>query len=230
MRAEAGGVGFETTLWVTVREAGKGGSTALNRLMGRYRSPIVSFLEQNAISREDAEDLAQEVLLLFSESPILRGADPSRGRFRNLVVAVTRNVMRMYLRAGRTIKRGGRHRRLSLAFLEGKGAESLQVDTGNDEQFDHGWMNHLLQLSLQRLQKEHPSFHQAIDLRLHHRCSFEEIGRRMGKSRNAAEYAVQQARQHLARYLRAEIAFYSSSPHEYEEETAYLSRFLGSPA
>lgn len=53
---------------------------AWDRLVGRFRRPIVSFARQSGLSEADAEDVAQEALSAFAESYRRGDFDPARGR------------------------------------------------------------------------------------------------------------------------------------------------------
>ena len=49
---------FKSTIWTMIREAQEGESLAVNNLLDRYREPVVGFLRNRGLNKEDAEDVA----------------------------------------------------------------------------------------------------------------------------------------------------------------------------
>ena len=98
------------TRWTWVDYARAGDQAALRALFEKYRPAVVAWLARR-VSAADAEDLGQEVFLQLFETALAR-ADPGKGRFRNLVFAVTRNVLHSHQRARMAQKRGGGAQRI----------------------------------------------------------------------------------------------------------------------
>src|SRR5438105_2586361 len=98
---------FPTTIWEDISSARKGSSRELDLLLSRYRAPIVGFLRWKNVNIEEAEDLAQEVLIRVSHPGFLEKVDPAKGRFRSLLLAVTRNVLSEGKRRDHAERRGG---------------------------------------------------------------------------------------------------------------------------
>jgi DNA-directed RNA polymerase specialized sigma24 family protein len=59
----------------------------------RYRTPVFNFLRNRGLSEHDAEDVAQDVFLRVCREDFLKKLDRNRGKFRSLLLAVTRHVM-----------------------------------------------------------------------------------------------------------------------------------------
>ena len=70
------------------------------------------------MSSDEAEDLAQEVFLRLFKDGVLEQADRSKGRFRHLVLAVTKNVVGNHLTYIRAKKRGGDAVKSALGDME----------------------------------------------------------------------------------------------------------------
>lgn len=220
---------FQTTIWSDIRRAQAGGSTALNDLLHRYRTPVVRFLRMRGFGPEDAEDVAQEVLLALTRSSVLERADASLGRFRNLILAVAKKLASRQLRTQRALKRGGGVLCASLeAMSERTGMDVSELVTAreNDPEFDGAWMENLLHLSLERLRTEHPEVSRTLTLHLREGLTYEEIARRTGRSWNQVNHQIRQGRQKVVEYLRAEILQYSSTSDEFETELQHFSGLL----
>src|SRR5688572_8648420 len=111
---------FSTTIWNTILEAKRGRTSAVNLILGKYRAPVVCYLQSRGHSLEDAEDLVQEVFLVVVRDDLLAKADQERSRFRTFLLAVVRNVLSNAVRVRRASKRGG-------------GAEPVRVEGLLDE-------------------------------------------------------------------------------------------------
>jgi hypothetical protein len=66
-----------------------------------------------------------------------------------------------------------------------------------------------------------------FEMYLKEKLSSRKIAERLGKSEENIKYHIHIARSKIKDYMKREIASYSSSQQEYEEELEYLSRFLG---
>jgi RNA polymerase sigma factor (sigma-70 family) len=208
--------GFETTLWSLIRDAREGHESRFAQFVERYRPAVVRFLVRRGLA-DDAEDLAQEVFLRLVRDQVLTRADPGRGRFRSLLLAVTRNVLGHHLERERAAKRG-------MACTEPLGARDPAEPAETDE-FDRQFVSRLIELALDRLRREHPHYFEALRndlLDAHHEAQPDASTvppqvRYNHRSRG---------RRKLIEYLKSEVRDYSASHPEYEEELGYLSRFF----
>jgi DNA-directed RNA polymerase specialized sigma24 family protein len=140
----------ENTRWSLIDAACAGDTNALNTLLERYRPAIVGFFCRTGLRRE-AEDLAQEVLLQFVQGQVLERADRAKGKFRDLVFAVTRHVRGHYLGGSRAQKRGsGRLRTLDPT------TEVAAPEPEPTAEFDAEWFTRQVALGLARLKREYP--------------------------------------------------------------------------
>ncbi|HEX7896336.1 MAG TPA: sigma-70 family RNA polymerase sigma factor [Planctomycetota bacterium] len=188
---------FQSTLWTVIRGAGKGEEAALRDFVLKYRPPVLAYLARRGF-RAEAEDLAQEVFLRVFQDRVLLKADPSLGRFRSLLLSVTRHVL-------------GHHVERELA--KKRQAPSPTPEPALDEDFDREWVAHLIEVALARLAKEHPNYHDAL------RASLE--------GGTPADYNhVARGKKKLAEYLKDQVRDYSASRAELDEELRFLSRFF----
>lgn len=187
---------FQSTLWTVIRGAGQGDESALRDFVLKYRPPVLAYLARRGF-RAEAEDLAQEVFLRVFQDRVLLKADPSLGRFRSLLLSVTRHVL-------------GHHVERELA--KKRQPPPPVPEPATDEDFDREWVAHLIEVALARLAKEHPNYHDAL------RASLD------GK---ASDYNhVARGKKKLGEYLRDQVRDYSASRAELDEELRFLSKFF----
>jgi RNA polymerase sigma factor (sigma-70 family) len=193
---------FPETSWTTIRSAGKRDEPALERFAERYREPVLAFIRGRGLRDPEADDVCQDVFLRLLKSEALAGADPSRGRFRSLLLAV----------AMHSIQDQARKARREPAPLE---TEPLDPGTlpAKDEAFDRAWILHLSERALARLREESPSYHAALKDSLEGRAHDRQ--------------KVWMARKKLVALIRDEVMRTCSSHQDFEQEVAYLTRFLG---
>ena len=208
---------FQSTLWTVIRGADRGEETALREFTLKYRGPIVAYIARRGLPN-DAEDLAQEVLLRLLQDGVLAKADPSRGRFRSLLLAVTRHVI-------------GHHRDRESAQKRGAGQlRNLdQVDISSqepDEHFDREWVGHLVEVALARLAREHANYHEALHRHVLEGTSCAEIAKGLGTTEGDVHNLIHRGKKKIADYLREQVQEYSLSREDYDEELKYLSKFF----
>ena len=208
---------FQSTLWTVIRGADRGEETALREFALKYRGPIVAYIARRGLPN-DAEDLAQEVFLRLLQDRVLAKADPSQGRFRSLLLAVTRHVIGNFRERESAQKRGGGQVG-SLGDLDVSREEP-------DEHFDREWVSHLVEVALARLGREHPEYHQALQRSALDGTSCAEIARSLGKSEGDIHNWIHRGKKKLVDYLRDQVQEYSLSRQDYDEELKYLSKFF----
>jgi hypothetical protein len=188
---------FQSTLWTVIRGAGQGDEAALRDFVLKYRPPVLAYLARRGF-RAEAEDLAQEVFLRVFQDRVLLKADPSLGRFRSLILSVTRHVL-------------GHHVERELAKKRQPPPAAAEPTT--DEDFDREWVSHLIEVALARLAKEHPNYHDALRAAL--------------SGGTPADYNhVARGKKKLAEYIKDQVRDYSASRAELDEELRFLSKFF----
>ncbi len=211
--------GFQSTLWTVIRRARAGGETAATDLVGKYRAPVRAFILRQGFSDADADDLSQEVFLKVFEEDVLAKADPAKGRFRSLILAVTRHVV-------------GHHRDRQGA-LKREAARTVPLDPDafvasrdRDPDFDREWVANLISVAFRRLERENRNYAAALRDFLLAQRSHREIAASMGKSEDEVKNYVFRGKGRLVEILHDEIRSTASSGDEYEDEVRYLSGFL----
>ncbi|MBI2932246.1 MAG: RNA polymerase sigma factor [Planctomycetes bacterium] len=219
---------FPTTLWTTIRNAGRQDPPAANRVVQRYRPAVVGFLRQHGFSEADSEDLAQDVLLRLFGEDILARAEQARGRFRTLLIAVTKQVMYDEWRRRSARKRGGGAKRVDLE--QAPEPEIRMTDPVEDEQFDRGWATNLMSLALDRLREECEgtgrAYHQALRMHLEG-ASYAQIAGVLATSLTNVSTWIRRAKLRVRHYVDDEVRTYCSSPEEYRHDAPYVARLLG---
>ncbi|MBI2933920.1 MAG: sigma-70 family RNA polymerase sigma factor [Planctomycetes bacterium] len=210
---------FQTTIWALIREARDRRGAALDDLARRYWEPIRRFVERRGVSPQDAEDIAQEVLTEICREDFLRKADASKGRFRSLLLAVTRHVLHMRLRQEGALKRGGE---VHIGSLE------QEPEATPEERADYNrlWAAHVMKVALERLRFGNPAYAEAIELHYFQDVAYKDIAARLGRQEYDVKNFIFQGKKRLRDHLEQVIREYSSSPEEVAEELDELSGFL----
>jgi RNA polymerase sigma-70 factor (ECF subfamily) len=208
---------------------------AFNEFVLRYQGPVIDFIKSRGFSDHDAEDISQEIFMRIFKQDILTKADKAKGRFRDLILAITKNVIREEKRRFARQKRGAGKMIISTDQPVDE-SETRPIHIRDlisvrerDENFDRLWMLNILRIAFKRLRedsKEKELLHyEAIRLYLKG-LNYLSIAERLGKSVDAIDKYIRSARAKLRDFIRDEIAFYSSSRGEYDDEIGYLSRYL----
>ncbi len=213
-------VRFPTTFWTTLRDRP---DQARAKLFTRYRTAIYHYLLNQGFQESDAEDVAQEVFLQVCQAPFLDRVDRAKGKFRTLLLAVTRNLL---LKAR---ERGARRKALSIDSGGPEGA-SLEVpgQTEPDVRFDEIWVQNLVRLALQRLQEEAsqggPPHYQAIVLNKLQGLPYSEVARKLHADEDDVTNWIHHGKKKMRRYLEELVRDYCSSEEEWKEELELFGR------
>lgn len=210
---------FPTTLWTAVQNAGAGQPSAADNLVRLYRPAVVRYAQSRGLDAASAEDVAQEVFLRLFDNRVLERADRARGRFRSLLLGVTRHVLLHRREREYAKKRGGGRADASLDSIDVGGEE-------RDADFDGEFLAALLSAAFTRMERENPDQHRCLRAFLLEERSHREIANRLGKTENAVALAISRGRARLIAILREEVAAYSSSEGEFEQEIRYLSSLM----
>jgi len=220
---------FMSTSWTLVREASRE-VDAFRRLVELYRPPIVNFIARQGRA-QDAEDLAQEVLIRISRPEFLRRVDPSKGRFRTLLLRVTQRTVVDAARLARARKRRGSNPLLSLDQLREE-ASRAEPASPEDDSFDREWCRNLIRLAAKRWMEECEA-RRSLVYRMFHEFHFdgrsqEEVSRSNGKSIQDVKNAVFQTKAKLREYVLDLIRDYAQEDAPSEIRT--LARWLPLPS
>jgi len=221
---------FPTTIWEDIHSARKGSSRELDLLLARYRTPIVGFLRWKNVSAEEAEDLAQEVLIRISDPDFLEKVDPAKGRFRSLLLGVTRKVLSEAFRRDQAERRGGAAHIIHEADLA-DGATPLfeNVSANEDTMFDQLWVSELVARSLRELEDDSvqrgTSEAAAFRLKYLEGLTQEEVADRLGCTVFNAKNHIYYGKLKFKERLLASIRAYCSTPEEFELEVRRLAPY-----
>lgn len=220
--------GFQTTMWTQIREAKEGRPEAVEAIVGKYRPAILSFIRQQGYTEADAEDFCQEVFARVVANRVLEKAEAARGRFRSLLLAVTRHTLQDQTRRRTSQKRGGSQGAVSLDQPlddETRLGEILSRPE-DDPAFDAEWVVNLVRLALGRLRELNSMYADLIEAFTASDGAYETVAAKMRMSERQVKNALYQARLRLNALVREEIAAYASSSNEFDAEIACLSRYL----
>ena len=157
---------FVTTRWSLIL-SGAGSKSkeqatraALAELCRIYWRPIFAFISRRGYSTQDAEDLTQDFFVMILEAHWLQNADPSRGRFRSLLLKSLKNFLNDAADKIHARKRGG-----DVSFIswddwitEAPSQLSMSTHTLNslpaERLFDVRWAATVVERALRRLREE----------------------------------------------------------------------------
>ncbi len=207
------------TRWSLVDQARGGDADAQRRFGARYQRVIVGTLRRLGVAGQE-EDLAQEVFLRLFCGGVLARATPARGKFRHLLLSVTRHVAHDHFKAQARKKRGGGADVRPLGELDPPDPRA-EVDSV----FDRAWVVNLLQQALERLREEHPHYHQAVTLFLRQGLTQADAAAAVGRTPADVRNHVFRGRRKLMDYLREAVWDYADRA-DYGEELRYLTSLL----
>lgn len=237
---------FATTRWsVILTSADLGGDDqkarqALSELCRLYWRPIFSFVCRRGHSAEDAQDLTQDFFVMILEGDWLRHADPTRGRFRSLLLKSLGNFLNDASEKRHTQKRGGdvqfiswddwiaeapSQLTLSAQALESWSAERL---------FDLRWAATVVEQALRRLREECESQGRLRAFETLRPClgaeredvSYSTLAQTLGVPAAIVKRLVHRLRQRFRSLLREEIAETVTDPAEVDGEIRHLCGVL----
>lgn len=219
---------FPTTVWTHVKSAKDGDSSQLSHILVRYRMPIVGFLRRKGVREDLAEDLAQEVLIRVSKRDFLRKIDPSLGKFRTLLLSVTRHVLSEELKRERAQRRGGDAKR-----VDGSGLID-QLKGKEDAVFDQLWVRELVEYAIRGLDEDSKKrdlpLSDAFRLKYLEGMSQEEVAERLKCTVFNAKNHIYYGKLKFKELLLAAIKDYCATAEEYDDELRRLAPYLGSAA
>ncbi len=217
---------FHTTAWSMVVGAAKGGEADVTRLVRLYRRPIVRFLESRLPKGEDPEAIANDVLMTVLDPQFLAKADQAKGRFRQLILAVTRYTLNNALRKATRQKRGGGAAPVSLDELT-----SHPPSPEDEDGFTKDWAVEMLSQAMKRFkvacEEKGKSEYDAVRLRDLEGLSVEEIAKRLDKKETHVTTLIHRGRLALREHILETIRGYCSTQEEYDEEVKTLLAQVG---
>ena len=226
---------FQTTRWsliVAARDSPSQARTALEQLCRAYRPPVLAFVRRSGYGPGDAEDLTQAFFLRFLERGWYAAADPSRGRFRTLLLVSLRNFLHDQHAQAAALKRGA-GKQMDADILERiAGGESPE------EAFTRTWLGTVLAHAMQRLEREwvragkRAQFERLAPLLVEHAEASElrDIAAAAGVRSNTLAVQAHRMRQRLRQLVRLELLQTVGSGEALEQELTDLRAVLEAPS
>lgn len=190
---------FPTSIWSAILSVRQDPERVKDLIVRRYRDPIFEFVRRQNLPHEDAEDLTQEVFLRVCREDFLARADRQKGKFRTLLLAVTRHVIGQYRRYELSERRD-RRRQIALGDFD------VPADGPSDDEFDRLWVKNLVAQAMERL-KDDPMV-RALRLQMEGR-SYQEIAAALGKPVTDVTNYIHRAKDRLRRQIEELITEYS---------------------
>jgi RNA polymerase sigma factor (sigma-70 family) len=233
---------FVTTRWsLIVSGAGSGSGDqeirgALAELCQIYWRPIFFFIARRGYSPEDAEDLTQDFFLRILRGDWLQKADPTRGRFRSLLLKSVQNFLNDAADKIKARKRGG-----DVSFIswdpwmtEAPSGLALSNEALNswtaERLFDAGWAATVVQRAIRRLREEcerkgrlrvfevlNPYLTAERDA-----ISYARLARKLRVAEATVKKLLYHMRQRYRFLLRDEVAHTVADPADVDEELRHL--------
>ncbi len=218
------------------------GPTRWSRIEGRdydylvrtWWLPVRRYLAARLESKDQAEDLTQELFLHFIEKDLLGRVDPARGPFRRFLYHAARCFAVDRLRADQAAKRGG--------GATGVPLEDLHLGAAGpapDEEFDRQWYLSLLNRARRDLQHHYEErgrtvVYEAFRLFVFGReagedWSQQKIAEHLGLTVMQVKNYVRRAKAVYHDLVRGAIEEYAGTEEEIEAELAELRQVLHSP-
>lgn len=236
---------FKTTHWSVVlsahpAHAHKGGSDALGQLCQTYWRPIFAFICRRGYSISDAQDLTQDFFVRVLEGNLLRLADPSRGRFRSLLLKSLKNFLTDASERRHAQKRGGNLDFVSWEDWMAEAPSQLSVPVealeslSPERVFDLRWAATIVERALRRLREECESRgrRRLFDLVSGYLAmdradiSYASIAQKVGVPETEVKRLLHRMRQRYRDLLRNEVANTVADPDDVDEEIRYLCSAL----
>ena len=157
---------FNTTRWSVVLSCADSGiesataRDALSELCKTYWRPIFAYICRRGYSTQDAEDRTQDFFRSLLQGPLLRRADPKRGRFRSLLLKALQDCLGHAAAKRDTQKRGGGVKFVSWDDWMAEAPSQLTISAqalnswSPEQLYDLRWAATVAEQALHRLREE----------------------------------------------------------------------------
>jgi RNA polymerase sigma-70 factor (ECF subfamily) len=238
---------FKTTHWSVVLHADPmspdpKGTGALAQLCRTYWRPIFAFVCRRGYPVTDAQDLTQDFFMMILKGNFLKLADPSRGRFRALLLTSLKNFLADMAEKRHAEKRGSKFEFVSWDDWMAEAPSHLSIPVRTLERlspervFDLRWAATIVERALQRLREECESrgrrrLFDLISTYLtveREDVSYAVIAEKLGAPESEVKRLLYQMRQRYRDLLRVEVAHTVEHPEDIDAEIRYLCLTLAS--
>jgi RNA polymerase sigma-70 factor (ECF subfamily) len=210
----------------------------LAALCQTYWYPLYAYVRRQGYQANDAQDLTQAFFARLLEKHYLHTADPDRGRFRSFLLIAFKRFLSKERDRGRTKRRGGGLKLLSLDFEAGEKQYRLEPahEITAEKIYEQRWALTLLDRVFARLREEFDQAGKQTEFNSLKTYLTGEIGtpsyQEAGVELRMTEGAVKVAVHRLRRYrdlIREEIAQTVAGQEEVDEELRHLFASLRLP-
>lgn len=236
---------FATTQWSLIRIGGAAGLPAagnreLAQLCQIYWRPIFTFIYRRGYSAPDAQDLTQDFFVVILGGTLLQSADPTRGRFRSLLIRSLKNFLVDAQVKRRTQKRGGELQFVSWETWMADAPCQLSMSTQTlatspaEALFDLSWAAAIAEEALRRLETECESkgrrpvyevLHRYLDTERGDIC-YQDLSLALGVPEQSVKSLLHEFRKRYRALLREEVAKTVETEAEVKDEIRYLCATL----
>jgi DNA-directed RNA polymerase specialized sigma24 family protein len=213
---------------------------ALTELCKTYWRPIFAFICRRGYSIPDAQDLAQDFFVMMLEGDLLKRADPSRGRFRSLLLKAAQNFLADDTIRKRARKRGGAMKFVSWDEWMAEAPSHLSIPAHEaqiwpaERIYDVRWAATTVEHALRQLGEECEArgrrrvFDVLSDCLASERqdVSYQKLSRSLGVPEASVKRLVHQLRVRYRQLLREEVAQTVEKPDDVDDELRYLCAAL----
>lgn len=213
---------------------------ALSELCRIYWRPIFAYICRRGYSTQDAEDFTQDFLAELVDGPLLKRADPDRGRFRSLLLKALQDSLGHAAEKRSAQKRGGNIQFTSWDdwMAEAPSQLSISTDTLNswrpEQLFDLRWAATVVEQALRRLREECESNKR---LRLfdvlspfltsdRSDVSYVDLATQLGIAETAVKKQLHNLRRRYRWLIHDEVAQTVADPNDIDDELRYLCATL----
>jgi RNA polymerase sigma factor (sigma-70 family) len=237
---------FATTRWSLILASGSGeneeqkAQEALGELCRLYWRPIFAFVCRRGYSAQDAEDLTQDFFLMMLEGSWLQHADPSRGRFRSLLLKSLQNFLNDAAERKQARKRGGDASFVSWDDWMAEAPSHLSISAqaleswSPERVFDLRWAATVVEQALRHLREECESkgrlrVFDAMSAYLtaeRSDVSYAKLALSLGIAETAVKKLLHRMRERYRALVRDEVAQTVENPADVDDEIRHLCAAL----
>lgn len=234
---------FERTLWSTILKARQGdgeeGPAALERLLTRYRQPILRQIQASQrCSPDRAEDLCHDFIEQCLRVDFFKRVSPDQGRFRTFIKVCIKNFLCDEHARQTALKRGGGLPLLPLDESTVSGTPTDALASGEaspDEVLDRQWALAVVDQAMEMLRQEcvaarRGTLFEALQGHLGRapaRGTAAEIGARLGMQEGAVHVAMSRLRARLGELIGDAVRQTVGTEEDWQSELKYLVDLLG---
>jgi RNA polymerase sigma factor (sigma-70 family) len=153
------------TPWTALIDLQSGKQEQLTQLLETYSGPLYSYFRALSLSRSDAEDLSQQVMMdFFLVRESHRAIDRARGRFRDYLLTSARNALLDFKKKAKAARRGGGVLPVSLDHLSESGNFEPVSKGSPEDEFEVQWALASWRAAMEMLRDDWPQLAEVIEI------------------------------------------------------------------